>query len=365
MKGRAVTARCALAAGLALVVAACSGSAGDRGARETGAGAAPGDSAATHPQTIADIGLASPETVLYDAVEDVYLVSNINGDASAADGNGFISKLAPDGHVLTLKWIEGGKNGATLNGPKGMIYLGDTLFVADVDAVRLFNLRSGAPMGERPMPGRVGLNDLAIGSDGRVYVTDLGPDSATAAPAPKRGKARRGEARTEQPGGAVLRLEAKGGTPIAEGPNLERPDGIVGGSGKLFVAPFGGSDIYQLPLPPVRRGADSTRSPAAADSAPAGADTTAGGPTRVAQVPTGTLDGLLRLADGAMLVTSWQGSAVYRIAEGGKVDTLATGIDSPAQMGLDTRRGRLLVPSLRKNAIVVLPLPESERRGIT
>jgi hypothetical protein len=54
---------------------------------------------------VADVGLSTPESVLHDAVADVYLVSNINGSPLGKDGNGFISRLAPDGSLLELKWI--------------------------------------------------------------------------------------------------------------------------------------------------------------------------------------------------------------------------------------------------------------------
>ena len=51
---------------------------------------------------------------------------------------------------------------------------GDTLFVADIDAVRLFHRLTGAPLGARAIAGAGFLNDVAVGSDGSVYVTDSG-----------------------------------------------------------------------------------------------------------------------------------------------------------------------------------------------
>src|SRR5690349_10065018 len=57
-----------------------------------------------------NVGLSTPESVLYDEMTDVYLVSNIEGQPLDADGKAFISRLTPDGTVATLKWIEGGKN---------------------------------------------------------------------------------------------------------------------------------------------------------------------------------------------------------------------------------------------------------------
>ncbi|HSN57605.1 MAG TPA: hypothetical protein VLT32_23245, partial [Candidatus Sulfomarinibacteraceae bacterium] len=60
------------------------------------------------------VGFATPESVLHEPVSDVYLVSNINGSPTGVDGNGFISRLAPDGAVLELKWIDGEAEGVTL-----------------------------------------------------------------------------------------------------------------------------------------------------------------------------------------------------------------------------------------------------------
>ena len=64
---------------------------------------------------VANDGFATPESVEYNAIDDVYLVTNINGGSLAVDGNGFISKLKPDGRVIDLKWIDGAKEGVILN----------------------------------------------------------------------------------------------------------------------------------------------------------------------------------------------------------------------------------------------------------
>jgi hypothetical protein len=99
------------------------------------------------------LGFKTPESVMYNAKEDVYLVSNINVDGipTKKDNNGFISKLAPDGTVLNLKWIAGGANDVTLNAPKGMAIVGGTLYVTDLDTVHELLERPGR------WPGRHGL----------------------------------------------------------------------------------------------------------------------------------------------------------------------------------------------------------------
>ena len=94
------------------------------------------------------VGFRTPESVLYDPKADLYLVANIHGDPSARDGNGFISRVSPEGQVVALKWIDGQAEGVTLNAPKGMALTGERLFVADIDVVRVFDRNNGAPLAE-------------------------------------------------------------------------------------------------------------------------------------------------------------------------------------------------------------------------
>ena len=76
--------------------------------------------AAPQPITISQ-NLQTPESVLYDAQQDVYFISNINGQPLAVDNNGYISRVNPDTLQMDAKWIEGGKPGVTLNAPKGSL----------------------------------------------------------------------------------------------------------------------------------------------------------------------------------------------------------------------------------------------------
>ncbi len=119
-------------------------------------------------------GFQTPESVLYDEGADRYLVSNINGNTTTVDNNGFISVLSPDGQVTSLKWIEGGKNKVKLDGPKGMAIAKGVLYVADITQVRMFDAKTGAPKGDVKIAGSTFLNDIAAGPDGKVYASDSG-----------------------------------------------------------------------------------------------------------------------------------------------------------------------------------------------
>ena len=94
-------------------------------------------------------GMSTPELVRYDPELDVFYVSNINGNPSVHDGNGFIAVVRADSVGAPARMlVEGGKNGAKLDAPKGIALAGDTLWVADIDHVRAFNRKTGAPIAD-------------------------------------------------------------------------------------------------------------------------------------------------------------------------------------------------------------------------
>lgn len=278
---------------------------------DTGAAVAP-DAVPAAPMTVADVGLQTPESVLYDDRADMYLVSNINGEPLGRTGNGFITRLRPNGEVEQLKWIDGERDDVTLHAPKGMAFRGDTLFVADIDSVRAFHRSTGAALGAMGVAGASFLNDVAVGPDG-VYVTDTGVDASFA------------------PTGtdAIHHFGAGGvATAVATGAQLARPNGIVVDGASIIMVPFGSNTITRVPL-----------------------DGSA--PSQIATLPGGQLDGLIRLDDGTLLVSSWEGSAVYRVSADGQVSTVVENVESPADLGWDSRRQRLLIPLFMGNSIEI------------
>jgi SMP-30/Gluconolactonase/LRE-like region len=267
------------------------------------------------------LGFKTPESVMYNAKEDVYLVSNINVDGvpTKKDNNGFISKLAPDGTVLNLKWIAGGANEVTLNAPKGMAIVGNTLYVTDLDTVRKFDLTTGKTIGEIPIEGTSFLNDLAAGPDGTVYVSDTG------LVADEKGI---GPSGTD----AVYKISpADKVSLIAKGKELTLPNGLeVLANGKLLVVTFGSSEIYTLD-------ADGKRGD-------------------LQKMPAGSLDGVITLSDGRLVISSWETNSLYTLSPDGKVDVLAKDLPSPADIGYDTKRERVLVPIFQEDRVVIQPL---------
>jgi len=259
-------------------------------------------------------GLAAPESVLYDADGDRYLVSNVNGNPSAKDGNGFISVLSPDGRVETLKWIEGGRGHVTLDAPKGLAISKGRLYVADISVVRVFDLRTGAPRGEIPVRGSTFLSGLAARPDGALFVADAGPPTG-----------RLDGQGTE----AVYVIEGRRVRSLARGSELSRPEAVAWTGGGLVVSPFGASEIYRLNEKGER--GDVTKTPA------------------------GGLAGIVAVGD-SLLVTSWQSSAIYRGKLGGRFEVAFADQKGPGDLGYDTRRERLLVPHFTENSVEAFAL---------
>lgn len=91
-----------------------------------------------------------------------YFISSVNGEPEAADNNGFITKLDANGKILNLKFIQGGTGGVTLHAPKGMALVGQTLYVADLDHLRAFDITSGKSVAAIPLPGGTGPNHTSL-----------------------------------------------------------------------------------------------------------------------------------------------------------------------------------------------------------
>jgi hypothetical protein len=279
-------------------------------------------SAAMERRVITNVGFNQPENLVYDSLADVYFVSNMGGGDTARDDNGFISRVAPDGHVLALHWIAGGQNGAVLHAPKGLAIHGDTLAVADLGAVRFFNRRDGEPLGSIAVPGVI-LNDLAFAPDGSLWITDTGP-SRTPAPVD-----------TTKDLDALWHLTRdRKVAAVARGFGLERPDGLVLDGQTALVTTFGGHRIEQVSESPGH------------------------GWTTFISLPSGRLDGLRRLSDGSLLVTSWDARTVWRVDSSHALHPVLTGVTSPAGVAVDTKRHELAVTSMQDNSLYLLPLPE-------
>ena len=125
--------------------------------------------------------LQSPYSFVHDPLEKGYFISSVNGEAETADNNGFITKLDPNGKLLNLKFIQGGKGDVTLHAPKGMAVVEHVLYVADLDTLRGFDTTTGKPVltltirspaSSQSEPPQASLSDVTFDGKGHLYCSD-------------------------------------------------------------------------------------------------------------------------------------------------------------------------------------------------
>lgn len=285
-------------------------------------GEVPGDASATPGAITVSGDFATPESVLHDEAADVYLVSNIDGDPTATDGNGFISRVSPEGEVLELRWIDGSAGEFTLNAPKGMAILGDTLYVADIDCVRMFHRETAAAAGEVCFPEATFLNDVAVDRNNVLHVTDTGVGPGF-----------------EDTGADAVYMFAPDGNfdRLVGGEELGRPNGIDFGPRGGLIATFGTGEIYIL-------NQDGSR-------------------TTVLPPGERQLDGIVYTPDGGFLFSSWANQAVVRVAPDGQVTPIVEGVEAPADIGYDATRDRVLIPLFNDNQVLIHPVGTAGEAG--
>jgi sugar lactone lactonase YvrE len=249
-------------------------------------------------------GFSTPESVCYDPEADVYLVTNINGSPGAKDGNGFISRVSPDGEIIELKWIDGAADGVTLHAPKGMVLTSAGLYVADIDAVRLFDRETGEPQDAYPIKGASFLNDVTADESEVIYVSDSGL----------------GSVHSITPDGTVSDIMLPG--------SIEGPNGLAVWDGAVYVTSGNGVFVIEGDLI-----------------------------AQIFSVPKGSLDGLVFLDGDNILVSSWSAKAVYHASKDADAVEVASSVQSPADIGFDPVRGYILIPLFEGNGLDVRPLP--------
>ncbi len=234
------------------------------------------------------------ESVIYDPVSDFIYSTNIDGDYMAQDGVGSISKIDLDGNVVEHDWVSG------LNGPSGTGIYNGKLYVGDMDKILEIDIASAEILKAYPVPEAKRLNDLGLGEDGTVYVSDTG-------------------------GNQIFMLKDGKLTKMTE--NLESPNGILIHNGKMLVTNWNGKSLNLYDM-------DSGQSQQIAEDID--------GP-----------DGIEALDNDNYLVSGYQGVIYIVNANGIKtklLDTTKEGIIA-ADIGYDVDKGLLLIPTMTRKTV--------------
>lgn len=229
-------------------------------------------------------GFSSPEGVAVDG--DTLLISNVAGDATARDGNGWISRVSMQGEILEKKWAEG------FNAPKGMAVHNGLLYVSDIDTFHIVNIETGKRINSFSVPGADFLNDVTVWN-GAVYVSDSGRKS-------------------------IYRLDEEGSQPWLTAPILNGVNGILARGDRLLASTMAEGLLLSI-------------------SATGVIEELAGGMNDA--------DGIADLGDGNLLVSSWTGSIWYVGADGGVRSVLDTRAEDINQNDLTGVGDLIIVPN--------------------
>jgi outer membrane protein assembly factor BamB len=253
-------------------------------------------------------GIQTPESAYVDpATGDIY-ASSVVGMPAEKDGKGHISKISADGKTVNAMWVTG------LNAPKGLRSHDGTLWVTDIDEIVSIDMTSGKVKSKVKVAGAQFLNDTAVGPDGTVYVTDMA-------------------------GNKIIALKGGKTSVVAEGEDLEYPNGllvegdslVVGGWGKPksptdFTTEVPGR-LYKLDLKTKKK-------------------------TPITAEPTANIDGLESDGSGGYIASDYLAGKILHITADGKVATLTTFMPSTADIGYIAADKRLIVPHMNENKIV-------------
>ena len=257
-------------------------------------------------------GLAFPESAGCDREQNVVYVSQFGGaelKPAEKDGQGFISKLAPDGRILEARVFPD-----VMNKPKGIWVERGRLWVTDIDGVWIYDTDSKKGR-KLALPGAQFANDTAVIGN-TLFVSD-----------------NRGDQLFQVEPADFLESGVQPQVTVALSKKEINPNGIwPARAGTLLMVGFASPDKP--------RGIHAF-SP--------------DGETRQLSPPLGQLDGAYELRDGTgLLVTDWKTGTLARWTPQGGLQPLARDFKGPADFCvLGTR---VYVPDLVKGELRIVAL---------
>ncbi|MCK1717392.1 SMP-30/gluconolactonase/LRE family protein [Bradyrhizobium sp. 141] len=233
-------------------------------------------------------------------------MSNVNGGPMKKDGNGFISKLGPDGKVVTIEWVKG------LDSPTGLALANGKLYAADVDRIAEIDTAKGEIIQRYEAPGSKFLNDLTADKTGRVYASDMVTNSIWVLD------------------GGKLAL-------LIQDDTLDNPNGLLAEDGRLVVASWGKmAPDLSTKVPGHMKVVDlaTKKVSALGDSTPAG-----------------NFDGVVPDGKGGYLVTDWVSGGLFQVANNGKPTRLLPLAKGSADLGVGSD-GIIMIPMMMDGTVL-------------
>jgi hypothetical protein len=261
-------------------------------------------------------GFGHVESVAYDPQAKVFYTSDFGPELKPPlkDGKGKLTTVSLDGKILKDGAIK--PDGNVMNKPKGIWIHGNRLWVTDIDAVWVFDLKT--KKGKKLLlPGIGFANDAAVMGDA-LYVSDNRNDKLV---------------------------------------KVEPADFLHAKSPKITMV-FSGKDVFPNGLWPAPHGKLLMVGFQAKDKPQAIYEMAPGKDPVAISDKIGLLDGLYRMKNGDLLVTDWVSGSLFQWNKKMGKHDLATGIKGPADIAVvPNKKGYLVaVPDLVKGEIRLVQL---------
>jgi len=262
-------------------------------------------------------GFPFPESVGCDAKNKVLYVGQFVSELKPAekDGKGKISKVALDGKVLEDRFLPTGSD--VLHKPKGIWVQGNRLWVTDIDAVWVFDLKSRKGR-KLELKGMGFANDVAArGND--LYVSDNRAD-------------------------LLYRIEPADFLNLKGEPQV----GIV----------FAGKGVNPNGVYPARDGSLLMGGFLSAEKARGVYSLDKHGEVKTLAPDLGRIDGIYQLKDGTLLVTDWNTASLAHWSPKGGLRPLAKDFKGPADFCVipDAKGYNVYAPDLAKSELRLIRL---------
>lgn len=261
--------------------------------------------------TVTD-GIATPESVYFDEASGFLFTSQIDGQPTDRDGNGRIVKLNADGTMAAADWVTG------LNAPKGLRAHGGTLWTADLDEVIGIDIATGRITSRVKVGGAQFLNDVAVGGDGTVYVSDFLANR-------------------------IYAVKDGSVSTFAEGEQLEYPNGLLVEGNRLIVGAWGKPEADFTTKVPGRLYALDLASKQKA---------------LITQQPFANIDGVESDGRGGYLVSDYIAGKILRVTASGESRDVRQFTAGTADIGFIPSIGAVIVPHMNENKIAAYDISD-------
>ncbi len=288
--------------------------------------AAPGQAAAQEPQIIS--GLKQPESIAIGPRGQVYVSET--GEYEKAN----------DGYISILEAGKLRRFATGLDDPHGIKWWRDHLFVSDnMGMVWRIDAKGNVErfVDGTDFPRKVtNFNDIEIDTAGNIYISDSGD--------------------WEGGGGAIFRITQEKQIAVVltdeDDPRLASPNGLLmDGPGKLLVVDYTTGILFRIDLKAMLPMVGSVPVKPATKTL----EKVTGG--------FGASDGLVRDAQGRLIITDYAGHRVFVLAKPAAQppekpqEIPVSGIESAADLAISPDGKSLLIPDMGGGKIAILPLP--------